>query len=104
MMTMLMTYAGCQQRLGPVGLNDLKQTDPLKKISAIKWAANQKLQEAILPLIDCLEDEDRSVRFFAIQALREITNKKFGFDYKSDFHERSKAIVQWRKYAESQAS
>ena len=93
-MTMLV---GCQSLPEKVGLKNLADSDPLVRLSAIKWAGENKITDAVEPLVDCLEDDDASIRFFAIQALVKITGQDHGYDYKTDARSRCEAIEQWRR-------
>ena len=90
--------ASCQQANPPVGLESFSNPDPLIRISVMKWAGENKVDEAIGPLVDSLADEDASIRFFAIQALVRITGKDYGYDYKADAQRRLQAIVRWHEF------
>ena len=92
--------AGCQSAPGPAGLETLSDPDPLVRVSAIKWAGENKVTDAVEPLVDCLADEESAVRFFAIQALVKITGQDHGYDYKDDARRRLQAIERWRQSIE----
>lgn len=95
-MTML---AGCQTSSKTQRLEGLSNPDVLVRLSAIKWAGQNKVAEAVEPLVDCLDDDDASVRFFAIQALVKITGQDHGYDYKADAQSRCAAMEQWQRAA-----
>ena len=48
-------------------------------------------------LIDSLQNEDKSVRFYSIEALRRITGTDNGYDYKAAPHLRAAAVKQWQE-------
>ena len=95
----LMLTAGCSSSLNePLSLADLDNPDPVVKFRAFKWAGDSKEESAVPQLVDMLEDEDDSVRFFAIQTLRRITGTDNGYDYKAAPHRRAEAVKRWREY------
>ena len=96
--------AGCQPSDAPVGLKSFSDPDPLIRISAMKWAAENQVDQAIGPLVDALADEDAAVRFFAIQALVRITGKDYGYDYKANARRRLQAMARWRQFLKDTAS
>ena len=95
---LLLMLAGCAaDKLGPVGFSDLEHKDPARRIRAIKWAGENKIVKAVPLLIDRLEEQDKSVRFFAIGALKRITGKDYGYNYRANPDQCSKAIKRWRE-------
>ena len=64
---------------------------------AIKWAGDNKMSAAVPQLVDCLQDEDKSVRFYSIGALRRITGTDHGYDYKDAPHLQAAAVKRWRE-------
>lgn len=64
---------------------------------AAKWAGDNKVVEAIGPLVELLNDEDRAVRFYAIEALHQITGKDYGYKYQDRAELRAEAVARWRK-------
>ncbi|MHC4632245.1 MAG: hypothetical protein ACYS9C_13400 [Planctomycetota bacterium] len=65
--------------------------------SAAKW-------DAIPQLVDSLQDEDTSVRFYAIEALRRITGTDNGYHYKASPQLRAEAVERWRESLKSNGS
>ncbi|MCP4710218.1 MAG: HEAT repeat domain-containing protein [Planctomycetes bacterium] len=78
-------------------LANLESIDPATRIRAIKWAGENKVHNAIPLLVDRLQEQDRTVRFYAIMALRRITGDDLGFDYKADPAQRAEAVKKWRQ-------
>lgn len=64
---------------------------------AAKWAGDNKISAAVPRLVDFLQDEDPSVRFYSIGALRRITGTNHGYDYKAAPYLRAAAVKRWRK-------
>ena len=85
-------------------LSDLDSPNPAVRIMAIKWAGDSKASSAIPRLVDFLHDEDASVRFFAIEALRRITGTDNGYDYKASPQLRAEAVERWREFLKSNES
>ena len=90
--------AGCGDSFDrQVGLSDLEDPNPTIRIMAIKWAGENKITAALPQLVDSLQDEDPSVRFYAIEGLRRITGTDNGYDYKAQAHERAASVERWRE-------
>ena len=79
------------------GLSDLNSPDPTIRIMAVKRAGDNKISEAVPYLVDSLQHEDHSVRFYSIEALQRITGKDYGYDYKAAPHLRAAAVKRWKK-------
>jgi len=79
-------------------LSDLEGKDPAVRIMAIRWAGENNVKEALPLLVERLSEEDESVRFFAIFALKRITGEDKGYDYKADIRNRRESVQRWRKY------
>jgi len=92
----IMLLAGCGGSGKPAGIAGLESRDAAVRILAIKWAGENKVSAAVPALVDCLEHEDRAVRFFAIAALKRITETDHGYDYKADARRRAEAVARWR--------
>ncbi len=91
--------AGCGNSFDrKMGLSDLDNPNPTVRIMAIKWAGDNKISQAVPKLVDFLQDEDKSVRFYAIEGLRRITGTDNGYDYKTAPHIRAAAVKRWREY------
>ncbi len=64
--------------------------------------AGQTLDEQAVPrLVDCLEDPEIDVRFFAILALERITGETMGYKYYDNPCSRRQAVTRWRQWLES---
>jgi hypothetical protein len=68
------------------------------KILAIQKAAREKDRSAIPNLVRELENDDPAVRFYAIQALEDLTGQTFGFDYYKDEAVRKPAVLKWQEW------
>ena len=100
-----LVLSGCS---GPfdrkMGLSDLDSPNPGVRIMAIKWAGDNKASSATPRLVDFLQDEDTSVRFFTIEALRRITGTDNGYHYKANPKLRAEAVGRWREFLKSNGS
>ena len=93
--------AGCDSPLNhKMDLSDLGSPNPTVRIMAIKWAGDNKVSAAVPQLVNLLQDEDPSVRFYAIEGLRRITGTDHGYDYKTAPHIRAEAVKRWRNFLE----
>jgi len=91
--------SGCDEPImQKIQLNDLNNPEITVRVTAIKWAADNKNPKAIPILVGLLENEDRSVRFYSIQALKEITGTDNGYNYRSNATSRSAAVTRWKEY------
>ena len=94
----LLMLAGCGYSFDTkMELSDLESPNPTVRIMAIKWAGDNKISSAVPYLIDSLQNEDKSVRFYSIEALRRITGTDNGYDYKAAPHLRAAAVKQWQE-------
>ncbi len=93
----LISIASCATPERTVGLAELEDSDPAVRIRAIKWVGDNKISAAVPLLVDRLAEQDKSVRFFAIKALRDITGKDHGYDYRADDASRARAVARWRQ-------
>ncbi len=80
------------------GIEDLEDERLTVRIRAIKWAGEEKVEAAVPLLVDRLEEQDESVRFFAIGSLERITGTDQGYDYKSGASQRAEAVKRWRAW------
>ena len=93
---------GCNSPVGSnMKLEDLQSPDPAVKVMAIKWAGENEMQQAVPQLVDLLQHEDRSIRFYSIQSLVRITGTNNGYDYKADAERRSAAVKRWGEFINS---
>jgi len=89
---------GCAQPQPVPVLSDLESPNLDLKVRAIKWAGDNQIESAVPLLVDRLHEQDTSVRFFAICALKKITGTDLGFDYKANAQHRVDAIQPWRTF------
>jgi hypothetical protein len=90
--------AGCDPYEREFGLSDLESRDTAVRIMAIKWAGDNKVKQAVPQLVDFLQDEDKAVRLYSIEALRRIAGTDYGYDYKAESSQRVAAIRRWQEY------
>ena len=81
-----------------IGLKDLDHPNVAVRIVAIKMAGDSKASSAVPQLVDFLQNEDVSVRFYSIEALRRITGTDCGYDYKAAPHLRAEAVRRWQDF------
>ena len=81
-----------------IAISDLDDRSPTVRIRAIKWAGENRIEAAVPKLVDFLEDEDASVRFYAIEGLRRITGDDNGYDYKASAQRRAASVDRWREF------
>ncbi len=95
----ILVIAGCGDPLNrKMRISDLQDPDPTVRVMAIKWAGDNKVSSALPQLVNFLQDEDRAVRFYSIEALQRITGTDNGYDYKASPELRAEAVKQWRQY------
>ena len=101
---LIFVIAGCDHYGRKFGLSDLEDPNPRIRIMAIKWAGENKVSAAVPRLVDLLQDEDLSVRFYSICALNRITGTDHGYDYKAAPHLRAAAVKRWREFLDANES
>jgi hypothetical protein len=87
--------AGCTAPRGPLVVTD---PDPSVKIPAIKKATWKHDRGAVQQLVADLDSDDPAVRFYAINGLRRITGKRFGYDYYADEQRRQPSLQRWQNW------
>ena len=98
----ILVLSGCGDPFDrKIELSDLDNPNPTVRIMAIKWAGDNKVLSAVPSLVDLLNDEDTSVRFFAIEALWRITGTNNGYDYKASPDLRAEATERWSEFLKS---
>jgi hypothetical protein len=95
---LISAMSGCAEPQPAPVISDLESSNPDLKIRAIKWAGENKIESAIPLLVDRLQEQDSSVRFFAICALKKITGTDLDYDYKADARQRAEAVKKWRTF------
>ena len=93
--------AGCISAERKYTVSDLESTEPAVRIMAIKWAGDNKVSSALPQLVECLQSDDKSVRFYAVGALRRITGTDRGYDYKAAANLRAAAVEHWREFLDT---
>jgi len=73
---------------------------PQERFEAIRWLARHGSEDVLPSLIASLEDEDPSVRWAAIHALRDRTGENFGYRPEDREHRRLQAAGRWRHWWE----
>ena len=97
----ILVFVGCQSAGDEYGDTGLESSNPTVRIMAIKRAGDGKDSAAVPQLVDCLQNEDESVRFYAVQALRRITGTDRGYDYKDPPQKRAAAVKKWRDFLDA---
>ncbi|MHC4455883.1 MAG: HEAT repeat domain-containing protein [Planctomycetota bacterium] len=101
----ILSLSGCGDSFNrKMTLSDLESTNPTIRIMAIKWAGDNKISQAVPQLVDSLQNEDKSVRFYSIEALRRIVGTDHGYDYKTAPHLRATAVKRWREFLDTSES
>ena len=101
MLLMIPAFTGCESQERWNETANLESSDSAVIIMAIKRAGDSKEQAAVPHLVDCLQNEDKSVRFYAAEALRRITGTDRGYDYKEPPQARAAAVKRWRDFLDS---
>jgi HEAT repeat protein len=68
------------------------------KVLAIKKAVREKDKSAIPKLVEELSSDDPAVRFYAIEALEELTGQTLDYKYYQDDEGRKEAVEKWKKW------
>lgn len=74
-------------------------TDPTSNIPAIQEAARNKDYHSVPQLVKQLDNDDPAVRFYAIQALQDLTGQTFEYLYYAGPDERRPAVQRWKQWA-----
>ncbi len=96
----LLLSAACNPAMAP---GDIQDVDARRRALAVRDAAERGDHSAVPLLVDRLEDEDETVRFYAILALERLTDKRFGYVYYKAPAAQSDAIALWRRFVRAQA-
>lgn len=101
----ILMLAGCGDPFNrKMTLSELDNPNPTVRIMAIKWAGDNKISPAVPQLVDSLQNEDKAVRFYSIEALRRIVGTNHGYDYKAAPHLRAAAVKCWREFLDPNES
>lgn len=91
-----LSMLGCRPRAPRQPLED---RDPIFLIPAIKQAAREERATEVPRLIQLLESEDAAIRLYAIGALRDLTDRKLGYEFYEPREKRREAVERWRQWA-----
>jgi hypothetical protein len=90
--------------LGPSGCSRpslqerLASPDPNQRSQAVVDMARSADRANLPALVECLEDDDPAVRFYAILALERMTGTRLGYSYAAPPAQRRVAYHAWRAY------
>jgi len=87
--------SGCQDYRGPVSITS---DDPDLQILAIKGDASKDNARDIPKLVEDLQSDDPAIRFYSIEALRQLTHEDFGYHYYETDDERAPALARWQSW------
>ena len=88
-------WLGCDQ--GAARRRQLGAGNPLDRAEAIVRVSEAGDIHAVQRLVDLLEDSDRAVRLYAIQALRRLCGVDLGYSYYASPAVREAAVQRWRE-------
>jgi HEAT repeat protein len=69
---------------------------PVDQVRAAVWLAESGDAEAVHTLVGLLEDRDRTVRMYAILALRRLCGESYGYEYYASETQRQAAVMRWQ--------
>ncbi|MCK4342202.1 MAG: HEAT repeat domain-containing protein [Phycisphaerae bacterium] len=75
----------------------LASGNPLDRARAVVQVAEGRDPDAVHKLVDLLDDPDKTVRMYAIIALKRLCGQDYGFRYYADETERRAAVQRWRQ-------
>lgn len=84
---------------GPVAIDS---DDPDLKIQAIHRDSCRKNTADVPTMVRYLNDDDPAIRFYAIQALRNMTHEDFDYRFYEDDDQRKPAIARWQAWLKTQ--
>lgn len=91
----VVALSGCNS--GAHAQRQLSSSYPLDRARAAVLLAERGDMSAVHTLVNLLEDDDRTVRMYAIGALRRLCNDDMGYRYYASTAERSAATRRWRE-------
>ena len=91
----VVSWPGCDAGAGR--RRQLGAGNPLDRAEAIVRVCEARDIHAVQKLVDLLEDPDRAVRLYAIQALRRLCGVDFGYRYYAGPAIREVAVQRWRE-------
>lgn len=94
----MLACAGCGGGGYGEGVSLLGRSPP-QRIPAIKSAVEEHdLANSAAPLVKSLESDDPAERFYAIEALKRLTNEDLGYIYYDDESARRPALGRWKDW------
>lgn len=75
----------------------LTSTNPLDQVTAAVWLAEAGDAEAVARLVALLDDDDRTVRLYAIQALERLCGRTYGYRFYEPPARRRAAMTRWQE-------
>lgn len=98
-LSLCMSASGCILRE-----KRLDHPDPHVKIPVILALAREGKADpdTLRQLTRELNSEDAAVRFYAINALEQLTGKRFGYDYCADETQRQASLASWAQFIQEQ--
>ncbi len=88
---------GCvAPRNDPIG--ELSSQEPARRVAAIRLMAERGDASVVALLVDRLDDEDPAVRFAAILALQDLTDRRFDYQPGASAVERAESVKRWRQF------
>jgi hypothetical protein len=97
----LVSLAGCGDRQ-LTWQEKMDSSAGVEREQAVMTVADQNNRAAIPQLIQRLEDDDIAVRMAAIDSLRKMTGKDFGYVAWDDEVKRREAVRQWKAWWQSE--
>ncbi len=88
--------AGCRPRPPRTPLQD---RDPIFVIPAIHESAQATRYRDVPRLIELLDSDDAAIRLHSIQALRDLTGQRFGYQFWDPPAARRPSIDRWKQWA-----
>lgn len=96
---LLMIAGGCAPPRTPASVT---HPDASVKIRGIKRSVRQGDRSVLPYLVADLDSDDPAVRFYAIEALQQLTGEDLGYRYYDDLVERQPAIERWKAWLQAQ--
>lgn len=88
---------------GPAPKPNVFSDDTGEAITGMKRAARSKDRSALPELVKDLDSDDSAIRFYAIEALQQITGQDLGYQYYQDEDDRKPAVERWKKWLDVNA-
>jgi len=89
---------GCDPTAGLTRQEKLQHEDPTVRAAEIAQAAAESDRSALPYLVNRLTDTEQGVRWAAIYALEQMTDKTFGYRHYDPPSQRAEAVARWRAW------